>query len=159
MASRGVSVPVHGLGLCPKRADGAGTSPWRSDTARGTGEPPRVGCASIYCYRPSERKGWRAGPHPAQRRSDLSRCLSKASTPEQTAAPAPSGVRFPTLPLLPFVVRLTVGLGSGRVPLLRGPAAVGCEGRFKGSAASRLWRLPAASAISFFHACNYVDHF
>jgi hypothetical protein len=63
------------------------------------------------------------------RRSDLSRCLSKASTPEQTAAPAPSGVRFPTLPLLPFVVRLTVGLGSGPVPLLRGPAAVGCEGR------------------------------
>jgi hypothetical protein len=51
------------------------------------------------------------------------------STPEQTAAPAPSGVQFPTLPLLPFVVRLTVGLGSGPVPLLRGPAAVGCEGR------------------------------
>ena len=50
----------HGTGLCPQRADRAGTSPWRSDTARGTGEGPRVGCASIYRYRLGEWKGGRA---------------------------------------------------------------------------------------------------
>jgi hypothetical protein len=64
------------LVFCSQRADRAGTSPWRSDTARGTGECHWVGCASIYCYlRAAARSGPElvaavhripAGPRPAQ---------------------------------------------------------------------------------------------
>jgi hypothetical protein len=54
------------LVFAPQGADRARTSPWGSDTARDTGERPRVGGASIYRCCPGEREGWRAGPRPAQ---------------------------------------------------------------------------------------------
>jgi hypothetical protein len=57
---------LHDQGLCPDTEQMAGTSAWRSDTARGAGECLRVSCASIYRYRPGERKGSGAGPRPAQ---------------------------------------------------------------------------------------------
>jgi hypothetical protein len=43
-----------------------------------------------------------ASPTSTARRNGFSRCLSKASTPERTAAPVPDSRRFPTLPLLPL---------------------------------------------------------
>ena len=56
------------------KGDRAGTSAWRSDTARRTGERPRVGGASIYRYRSGEREGRGAGPRPAQLRWRVCRC-------------------------------------------------------------------------------------
>ena len=54
------------LVFVPKGLTEPGLPAWRSDTARRTGERPRVGGASICRYRSGEREGWGAGPRPAQ---------------------------------------------------------------------------------------------
>jgi hypothetical protein len=102
------------------------------------------------------------------RRSDLSRCLSKASTPEQTAAPAPSGVRFPTLPLL-FLrgssqsvlgrvqCRYCAGLrpsaakdgSNGQLPAVSGGSAQRAPSRF--SNACNTWTTSRAAFITPLH--------
>ena len=54
------------LVFVPRALTEPGPAPGRSDTARGTGERPRVGCAGLHRHRPGKRKGRRAGPGPAQ---------------------------------------------------------------------------------------------
>jgi hypothetical protein len=54
------------LVFVPKELTEPGLLPGGATSHRGTGECSWVGCASIYCYRAGEWKGWRAGHRPAQ---------------------------------------------------------------------------------------------
>jgi hypothetical protein len=56
----------YGTGVRPSGAHRARAAPGWSDTARGTGERPRVGRAGLHRHRPAKRKGWRTGPGSAQ---------------------------------------------------------------------------------------------